>query len=269
MILDRRQPRVLDFQPPHAPSYFIEIKPMQNPDSTANISDPLTSSSSSNQLKTVIEYVMLAVALFGLVAFVIRRFRNKRPATTSHFFNVGQHYSAFLPPGGPSLSYPRATGIPPLLPKSFPLNRHPEPRHTTVPAVYLGSGRHINSAYVSDGWRMVESLGLRPHVRLGDKDALPAYDKSGGPPNYVDLDAMPNQPDPLHFDGRISPEAYDPTEGWDLANISGIDGEGEGTEDNIKQHIAPPPTSSSPTEEPPTTDPVSAAATGTPDVATD
>jgi hypothetical protein len=51
MILDRRQPRVLDFQASHASSYSIEIKPMQNPDSTTNISDSLTSSNSSNQLK--------------------------------------------------------------------------------------------------------------------------------------------------------------------------------------------------------------------------
>lgn len=102
---------------------------------------------------------------------------------------------------------------------------------------------------------MIESLRLRPHVRLGDKDALPAYDKIGGPPNYVVLNAMPIQPDPPQCDGRISPEAYDPTQEWDLANISGTEGEREGTEDNIEQHIASPPTSSSTTEEPPPTDP--------------
>ncbi|KIK01731.1 hypothetical protein K443DRAFT_678147 [Laccaria amethystina LaAM-08-1] len=243
MILDRRQPRVLDFQASHASSYSIEIKPMQNPDSTTNISDSLTSSNSSNQLKTIIECVMSAVALFGLAAFLIRRFRNQRPVTRSYFFNVGQHYSAFLPPSGPSLSYPRATGIPPL-----PLHRRPEPRHTTVPAVYLGDGRYINSAYAPDGWRMIESLRLCPHVKLGDKEALPAYDKSGGPPNYVDLSAMPIQPDPPQCDGRVSPEADDPTQEWDLANISG-------TEGNVEQDIAPQPMSSSTTEEPPPTDP--------------
>ena len=113
---------------------------------------------------------------------------------------------------------------------------------------------------------MIESLRLL----RGDKDALPAYDKSGGPPNYVDLNAMPIQPDPPQCDERISPpEAYDPTQELDLANIFGTDGEGEGTEGNVEQHIAPPPTSSPTTVEPPPTDPVSAAATSTPDVATD
>ncbi|EDQ99939.1 uncharacterized protein LACBIDRAFT_315125 [Laccaria bicolor S238N-H82] len=256
MILDRRQPRLLDFRAPHASPYSIEIKSRQNPDSTTNMPNPLTSGNSNNQLKTVIVFVMLAVALLGLATFVIRRFRNKRPVTTNHFFNVGQHYSAFLPPSGPSISYPIATGMPPLLPRSFPLNRHPEPRHTAVPAVYLGSGQHINSAYVSDGWRMIESLRLSPHVRLGDKDALPAYDKTGGPPNYVDLNAMPIQPVPPQCDGRISPpEAHDPTQERDLANISGTEGEGEGTQSNIEQHIDPLPTSSSTTEEPPPTYP--------------
>lgn len=255
MILDRRQPNVHDFQAPHAPSYFIEMKPMQNPDSTTNNSDTLTSSN-SNQLKVVIEWTMLAVAFFGLAVFVIRRFQNQRSVSTRHSFNVGQHYSAFLPPSGPSLSYPGTTGVPPLLPERIPLNRHPEPRHPTFPAVYLGSGRHINPAYVSDG-----CLRLFPRVRREDKDALPTYDKSGGPPNYVDLNSMSIQPDPPQCDGRISPpDAYDPTQERDLANISRTDGEGEGTEGNIEQRIDPPPTYSSTTEEP---------ATSAPDVATD
>ena len=97
---------------------------------------------------------------------------------------------------------------------------------------------------------------MSPHAKLGDKDALPAYNKSGGPPNYADLNAMPVHPDPPQCDGRMSPpEAYDPTQEQDLANISETEGEGEGRGSNIEQHIDPPPTSSLTTEEPPPTYP--------------
>ena len=103
---------------------------------------------------------------------------------------------------------------------------------------------------------MIERLRLSPNVKLGDKDALPAYDKTGGPPNYVDVNAMPIQPDSPQCDGRMpGPEAYDPTQERDLANIHETEGEGEGTESNIVQHIDPPPPSSLTTEEPPPTYP--------------
>jgi hypothetical protein len=74
---------------------------------------------------------------------------------------------------------PRTIGIPPLLGQPYP-----EPLLTGFPPAYLRhSTRRIHATDVDSGGRRVATTELDYDGELGDKDALPVYDTSGGPPS--------------------------------------------------------------------------------------
>jgi len=140
--------------------------------------------SKNNFAKSVLEYVFLAVALFLLICITWRRMLRVRRANQP-FFGRGVTPAA----AGEQISpFPRTR--PQFAGPSFGA-------HSFNPYVHLA---HLPASYHPSNNRRTQGADIGPGGRrqggisdyngeTGDKDALPAYDKFGGPPQYVELDA--------------------------------------------------------------------------------
>jgi len=154
--------------------------PASSQDSTDN------SDSKNNFAKSVLEYVFLAVALFLLICITWRRMLRVRRINQPFFGRgvtpaaaaAGERFSPF-PQTRPQFAGP-----------SFGA-------HSFNPYVHLA---HLPASYHPSNNRRTQGVDIGPggqrqggvsdyNAETGDKDVLPAYDKFGGPPQYVELDA--------------------------------------------------------------------------------
>ncbi|KAF8063950.1 hypothetical protein FPV67DRAFT_1502934 [Lyophyllum atratum] len=131
--------------------------------------------------KAVLEYAILAVGLVIVGCVILRRCvrlrRNNEPLSRFFSFTPRPVYSSStssLHPFVQTHRFPRTTGLSEVPP--YPYAQRTRAHDTDA------AGRRIGGLQNSDhdGY-------------IGDKDVLPAYDNSGGPPKYGELDMMPTR----------------------------------------------------------------------------
>ncbi|KIM42043.1 hypothetical protein M413DRAFT_445221 [Hebeloma cylindrosporum] len=160
-------------------------------DSTLQPSPPSNNSNSKSELtKTVVEYLFLGVAVLIVASIILRRLMRLKRANQpySAFFSLNSTHPSAQSQGG--RNFPRTTGLPPPIPGQ----PYPEPHLSGFPPAYLQySSRGIRAGDVDSRGRRAATMELDHDGELGDKDALPAYDVSGGPPKYLELEMQARQ----------------------------------------------------------------------------
>lgn len=154
--------------------------------------------------KSVLEYIFLAVAVFVLICIILRRCLILRTGRGRLRQGTFQHSASHR-----CRNFLRPVELRPLHPDGQPYPTYPDSYLREIPAAYQSPSRRTRA-------RDVDSGGRRQDIPsedggLGAND-LPAYEYSGGPPKYFELD-MSNRP-------PLSGITHRPDVGWDNINTS-------------------------------------------------
>ena len=96
---------------------------------------------------------------------------------------------------------------------------HPDPFLREIPAAHIHPSRRTRARDIdSSGRRQDVPTEMDHNEDLGANDALPAYDYSGGPPKYFELDLLTrSRPQPRPESGTITQR---PDASWENINIT-------------------------------------------------
>ncbi|KAF9007094.1 hypothetical protein BDQ17DRAFT_1351427 [Cyathus striatus] len=133
----------------------------QSGSSVSRISGEEPQGSTGNIAKSILEYVFLAIAII---------IRTNQPLNKFFTIDRDQSNSYAVP-----RNLPRTTGLPPI-PRSgggYPLYNN----------FLAGVPATVRAFDIEAGGRRLGTNAENDHDVLNDKDALPAYDKAGSPPN--------------------------------------------------------------------------------------
>jgi len=156
--------------------------------------------------KSLLEYLFLAIAVLIIITVIFRRFcwRNRRQRATFQP-SASRRYQNF----------PRQVELQPL--HAYGQDAHHDPFLREIPAAHIHPSRRTRGRDIDSSGRRQDIPTETDHDGdLGANDALPAYDYSGGPPKYFELDSLSrSRPPPQSGIVTQRPDAS-----WENINIT-------------------------------------------------
>ncbi|PPQ70005.1 hypothetical protein CVT24_003780 [Panaeolus cyanescens] len=170
-------------------SFLTFVARQANPSPFNPVEAETDDDSTSGNTKKALEYLFISLAILVVGALLYRSMiirAKRKQLRAAGFYHNSEGESHYGPRRGQMPMFD------PYDSQSYP------PRWGAMPAAHLNpTGQTVRRTRAEDidagGRRIGDRNAELDHGRLGDKDALPAYDMNGGPPKYVDIQSAPHQ----------------------------------------------------------------------------